>query len=172
MPEESHPFPVIFFFTDGRQQCAIASGVIDTSCARTLAGTRWFEQFEVELKRHATLVEVVPDNETFRFGLGVVKKSSRAVIFLLAVGQNVFLLRACLLDEEVPLFTCSAVWKILKQLGSVIVVAQKTVEFRNFLYAKVPLEVVAGHLTMDLKPELASSLQKRSNNTDVGTGTS
>ena len=169
MPEESHPFPVIFFFTCGRQQCAIASGVIDTSCARTLAGTRWFEQFEVELNKHATLVEVVPDNETFRFGLGIVKKSSRAVIFLLAVGQNVFLLRACLLDEEVPLFTSMAV---VKQLGSVIVVAQKTVEFRNFLNAKVPLDVVAGHLTMDLKPELASSLQKRLNNTDVGTGTS
>ena len=49
-------------------------------------------------------MEVVPDNETFRFGPGAVKKSSRAVIFLFAVGQNVFLLRASLLDEEVSLF--------------------------------------------------------------------
>ena len=57
-------------------------------------------------------------------------------------------------------------------MGSVIDVAQKTIEFENFQNAKVPLEVVAGHLTMDIKPEHASSLQKRSNNTDVGTGTS
>ena len=44
--------------------------MIDTACARTLAGTRWFEKFEVELKKHATTVEVVPDSETLRFGLG------------------------------------------------------------------------------------------------------
>ena len=114
-------------------------------------------------------MEVVPDYETFRFGLGEVKKSSRAVIFPLAAGQNVFFLRASLLDEEVPLFTSM---EMVKKLGSVIDVAHKTVEFRNFLNAKVPLEVVAGHLTIDLKPEHASSLQKRLNNTDVGTGTS
>ena len=46
---------------------------------------------------------VVSGDETFRFGPGAVKKSSRAVIFPVAVGQNVFSLRASLLDEEVPL---------------------------------------------------------------------
>ena len=46
-------------------------------------------------------------------------------------------------------------------MGSVIDVAQKTIEFRNFENAKVPLEVVAGHLTMDLKPEHASALENQ-----------
>ena len=82
--------------------------MIDTACGRTLAGTRWFEKFDVELKKHATNVEVVPDNETLRFGPKTVKKSSRAVIFPVAVGQTVFLLRASLLDEEVP---CWSVWE-------------------------------------------------------------
>ena len=100
--------------------------MIDTACARTLAGTRWFEKFEFELKRHATTVEVVPDNETFRFGPGTVKKSSRALIFLVAGGQTVFLWRASLLDEEVPLLVSMGV---SKQLGSVIDVAEKTIEF-------------------------------------------
>ena len=50
---------------------------------------------------------------------------------------------------------------VVKQLESVVGVAQKTVEFRNFQNAKVPLEVVAGHLTMDLKPKHASALQKQ-----------
>ena len=50
---------------------------------------------------------------------------------------------------------------VVKQLGSVIDVAEKTMEFRNFQNAKVPLEVVAGHLTMDLKPKHASALQKQ-----------
>ena len=59
-----------------------------------------FEKFEVELKRHATPVEVVPDNETFRFRPGAVKKCPRADIFPVAVGKNVFLLRASLPDEE------------------------------------------------------------------------
>ena len=67
-------------------------------------------------------MEVVPDNVTTRFGLGAVKKSSRAVSFLLAVGENVFLLRASLLDEEVPLLISMGV---VKQLGSVIDVAPK-----------------------------------------------
>ena len=103
--------------------------MIDTACARALAGTHWFEDFEVELKRHATLVEVLHDNETFRFGPGAVKLSPRAVIFPIAVGQNVFLLRASLLDEEVPLLISTGA---VKQLGSVIDWAQKTIEFRSF----------------------------------------
>ena len=101
--EEPHQFPIISFLTRGRERCATTSGVIDTACARTLVGTRWFVKFEIERKRHASPVEVVPDKETFRFGPGAVKKSSRAVIFPVAVGQNVFLSRASLLDEEVPL---------------------------------------------------------------------
>ena len=103
MTEEPRPFRVTTSLSHGRERCATTSGVIDTACARTLAGTRWFEKFEVELERHATPVEVEPDNETFRFGPGAVKKSSRAVFFAVAVGQNVFLLRASLLDEEVSL---------------------------------------------------------------------
>ena len=122
-----------------------------------LAGTHSFENFEVELKKHATPVVVVPDNETFRFRLGAVKKSSRAVIFTVAVGENVFSLRASHVDEEVPLLISMGV---VKQPESVIDVAQKTIEFRNILFAKVPLEVVAGHLTMNLGPKHASSFQR------------
>ena len=65
--EEPHPFLVTTFLTHGRERCATTSGAIDTACARTVAVTRWLEKFEVELKKHATPVEVVPDNETFRF---------------------------------------------------------------------------------------------------------
>ena len=159
MTEESHPFfDHHIFLSHGRERCATTNGVIDTACARTLAGTHWFEKFEVELKRHATPEEMVPDNETFRFGPGAVKKSSRAVIFPVAVGQNVFLLRASLLDEEVPLLISMGV---VKQSVSVNGVAEKTIEFRNFHNAKVPLEVVAGHLTMDLKPKYASALNRQ-----------
>ena len=50
---------------------------------------------------------------------------------------------------------------MLKQLGSVIDVAEKTIEFRNFQNAQVPLEVVAGQLTMDLQPKHASALQSQ-----------
>ena len=68
--EKPHPFPVTaFFLSHGRGRRSATSGVIDTTCVRTLAGTRWFENFEVELKRHATPVEVVPENETFRLDL-------------------------------------------------------------------------------------------------------
>ena len=49
---------------------------------------------------------------------------------------------------------------VVKQLGSVIDVAEKTIEFRNFQNAKIPLEVVAGQLTMDSQPKPASALQE------------
>ena len=65
--EEPHPFLVTTFLSHGRERCGTTSGVIDTACARTLAGTRWFGKFEGKLKRHATPVEVVSSNETFRF---------------------------------------------------------------------------------------------------------
>ena len=61
---------------------------------------------------------------------------------------------------------------VVKQLGSVIDVAPEIIELRNFQNGKVPLEVVAGHLTTDRRPEHASALQKQLTTTDVGTGTS
>ena len=66
-----------------------------------------------------------------------------------------FLWRASLQDEEVPLLISMGV---VKQLGSVIDVAEKTIEFRNFQNSLLPHEVVAGHLTMDHQPEHASAL--------------
>ena len=99
----------------------------------------------------------MPDNETFRFGPGAVKKSSHAFIFPVAVGQNVFLLRASLLDKEVPLLISMGV----NRLESLTDVAEKTIEFRNFQNNQVPLEVVAGRLTIDLQPKHASALQKQ-----------
>ena len=112
--EEPHQFPINTFLSHGTERRATRSGVIDTACALALAGTRWVEKFEIELKRHAAPVQVVPDNETFRFGPGAVEKSSRAVIFPVAVRRNVFLLRASLLDEEIPLLISMGV---VKQLG-------------------------------------------------------
>ena len=50
---------------------------------------------------------------------------------------------------------------VLQQLGSVIDVAEKTIEFRNFRNVQVPIEVVAGHLTMDLPPKHASAHQSQ-----------
>ena len=44
------------------------------------------------------------------------------------------------------------------QLGSVLDVAEKTIGFQTFQNVKVPLAVVAGHLTMDLQPKRASAL--------------
>ena len=95
--------------------------------------------------------------------------SSRAAIFKVAAGQHVFLFRASLLDEDVPLLLSM---EVLRHLGGVIDVAQRTIEFRNFQNAKVPLEVVAGHLTMDLKPKRASALQKQVDTSDVERGAS
>ena len=69
-----------------------------------------------------------------------------------------FLLRTSLLDDEVPLLIRM---EVVKQMGSVIDVAERAIEFRNFQNAKVLLEVVAGHSTMDLQPEHASALQKQ-----------
>ena len=64
--EELHPFLVTTFLSHGRERCALISGMIDTACAPTLAGTRWFEKFEVEPTNDGTPVEVVHDNETHR----------------------------------------------------------------------------------------------------------
>ena len=99
----------------------------------------------MELKRHETLVEVVPDTETFRFW-------SWLFSFLLW-DKNGLLLRSSCLVEEVPLLISVGV---VNQLESVIDVAKKTIECRNFRNAQVPLGVVAGHLMMHLKPKHAS----------------
>ena len=155
--EEPHQFPIITFLSHMRERWATTSGVIGTARALTLAGTRWFEKFEVELKRHATLSEVVSDSGTFQFRPGAVKKFSCSY-FPDCCGTKRVPLRASLLDEEVSLLI---IMEMVRQLRSVIDVAEKTIEFRTFQNAKVPLEVVAGHLTLDLKPKRASALQKQ-----------
>ena len=103
-------------------------------------------------------MEVVPDNETFRFGPGAVKKSSRAVIFLVAVGQNVFLLRASLLDRGGSFVDQ---YESGEASVSVIGVAGEDNRISKLPKRPGPLEVVAGHLTMDLKPKHASALQQQ-----------
>ena len=75
--EEPHQFPIITFLSHTRERWATTSGVIDTARARTLAGTRWFEKFDVELKRHGTLSEVVSDSGTLRFRPEAVQLFSR-----------------------------------------------------------------------------------------------
>ena len=112
-------------------------------------------KFEIEVKRHTTPVEVGPDSATFRFGPGAVKKSSCAVIFPVAVGQKRVALESMSCGRGVPLLISMGV---VKQLGSVIDVAENTIEFRNFQNAQVPLEVVAGLLTMDLQPQLTPQM--------------
>ena len=64
--DQPHPLLVTTFLSHGRERRALMSGAIDTGCAPTLAGTRWFEKFEVEPTNYGTPVEVVHDNETFR----------------------------------------------------------------------------------------------------------
>ena len=46
--------------------------------------------------------------------------------------------------------------------------AKKTIEFRNFRNAQVPLEIVAGHLTMDLKPKTRFCTSETVDATDCG----
>ena len=69
-----------------------------------------------------------------------------------------FLLRASLLDEEVALLISM---EVVKQMVSVIDVAEKTIEFRNFQNFQFSLDVAAGHWTMDLQPKDAAALQKQ-----------
>ena len=111
--------PPTTFLPSGRKRCAVTGGVFNTACARTLAGTRWFEKFEVDLKKNATTVEVVPNNETFRFGLGAVEKFSCS-FSPVAVGQTVFFVESKPSGRGGPL---------VDQHGSVIDEAQKTIEF-------------------------------------------
>ena len=61
---------------------------------------------------------------------------------------------------------------VVKQPESVIDVAQKTIEFRNVQNTKVPLEVVAGHLTKDLMAKARFFTSKKFNDTDLGAGMS
>ena len=82
-PSLSYPLPSCHTGENGVKPQAVSP--IPRASAPWLG---WFEKFEIELKRYATPVEVVSDNETFRFGPAAVKKSSRAVIFLVAVGQK------------------------------------------------------------------------------------
>ena len=59
---EIRPFLVTTFLSHVRERCGV------TRAGSSMAGTRSFENFEVELKKRAILVEVVPDNETLRLG--------------------------------------------------------------------------------------------------------
>ena len=122
--EELHPFPVTTFLSHGREQCATTSGVIDT-CARTLAGTRWFEKFEVELKKHAWAWGSQDELSSRHLPGGCGTNS-------VPIESKPSGRRGSLADQ----------YGSVKTIGSVIDVVEKTIEFQAFPNAKVPLEVV------------------------------
>ena len=91
--EERHPFPVTTFLSHGRERCATTSEVIDTACARTLAGTRWFKKFEVELKKQRRRWKWCPTMKHFELDLEQSRGVLEPSISLVALGQTVFVIR-------------------------------------------------------------------------------
>ena len=55
--------------------------LVDTACAKTVAGEAWLSAAVAYLwERYGYVVDIVPDDEPFRFGPGPVIRSTKAAL--------------------------------------------------------------------------------------------
>ena len=90
--------------------------LVDTACARTVAGMRWaLAVVDYVYETYGYRLEMVDDNEPFRFGLGPTIRSVKALLLPMEWGRGQgAVLRISLVNCEVPPLMSRAV---LRHLG-------------------------------------------------------
>lgn len=117
--DDAHGCPVnaIVMTTSGTlREMTHGLAVADTACARTVVGFKWVDIHVATMVDRGIPFVITEDDQPFRFGDGPRVTASYAIVFPLYIGkdQKVILLRASVVDEDVPLLVSS---KALRSRG-------------------------------------------------------
>ena len=96
------------FMVRGEEHAVLVAGayqqvaLIDTACAKTVAGRAWAEDTKAEYTRRGIKLVMVPESEPFRFGPGERIWSKEALIVPLYWESSVFAVRVSIVERDVP----------------------------------------------------------------------
>ena len=94
---------------------SLGMGLLDSACTRTVAGKAWFDVYcETLSESDRALIETSKVNTKFRFGDGKEVVSLLEVKFPVVVGVKKIMIRANIVDSEIPLLLSKASMKRAK----------------------------------------------------------
>ena len=115
--------------------------ILDLGCMKTVAGTEWVNQHVARLRREGRFVQVVTEDESFRFGDGQITKSRYAVIMEAAVANIPCVLRVSVVSGNCPPLLSK---QVCSALGIVIDTASHTLASRRHGVRDFGLEQSSG----------------------------
>ncbi|CAE7492417.1 GIP [Symbiodinium natans] len=101
-------------------------GITDTACARTVAGTRWLQDYTDALEVLGMKPALHKECEAFRFGAGKVYYSSFYVIVSFELGDKIVEVKTSIISGDIPLLLSKAV---LGKLGMIYNVGTGDADF-------------------------------------------
>ena len=122
--------------------------ITDCACSKTVVGQAWVQQY-VTLARRAGLAPcILPCHDEFRFGASDVFRANYAVSIAIAVQGRVFLVKAAVVNGDVPLLLSRAV---LSRIEMIYNLAKHEADFSELGVSSYPLKVTATEQLLDIQ---------------------
>ena len=91
---------------------SLGMGILDSACSRTVAGQAWFDAYCESLNvSDRTLIQSSEVETKFRFGDGAEVVSSQEVKFPVVIGAKKVMIKASVVESEIPLLLSKASMK-------------------------------------------------------------
>ena len=137
----------------------IGLGLVDTACAKTVAGEQWAKGTLAVLTTSGVWHQRVDENESFRFGPGRRLFSSYALIFPVCWGGHLFLIRVSIVKFAVP---CLLSRPLLKARRCLLDMGQDCLISRTLHEVSVPLiPVTTNHVAVHVCQYTTSGILPR-----------
>ena len=137
--------------TGVREETALMA-LADTCCAKTVVGEKWLTRHLEELESRGLPFYLVRDAQPFRFGAGPKVTSQYAVwlpLFLPGT-EDVVVLKACTVKENVPLLISSVV---LQDLGAMLDMGRGKYHFTAMSVTVPMIRTASGHIGFTILTE-------------------
>ena len=129
---------------------ATLSGITDTACSRTVAGSGWLEMYMDQVGKIGQKPRILSNDEHFRFGASRIFHSNYAVVISFKLGNATVQVKVAIVNGELPLLLSRTV---LGGLGMIMDIAKNRASFSAVGVTDLPLLITeTGHPAVPLTP--------------------
>ena len=124
--------------------------ITDTACSKTVAGSRWLEEYLAEAKRIGDEPLFYNTKDSFKFGASKIFESGYSVLVTFELGKFCVQLLVAVVQSDVPLLLSRGA---LAKLGMVLNVAENRADFQALGLKEVRLiSTDTGHPALPMQP--------------------
>ncbi|OLQ08605.1 hypothetical protein AK812_SmicGene7866 [Symbiodinium microadriaticum] len=125
--------------------------ITDTACSKSVTGQSWLDSYIQTARQAGVKVEFIDAQDDFRFGASKLFRSTYQATIHFSIGGRCFMVRAAVVQGEVPLLLSRSV---LSGLGMVYDVENGTAQFRHLSIANHRLSSTeTGHPAIVVRPQ-------------------